>query len=74
MHPPYSPNLAPSDYHLFRTLQNSLNDVNLPNSNSCQNQLDHVFCQQVLEISQERNLLATRKVEEGYRLKWRIHN
>ncbi|KAG5316799.1 SETMR methyltransferase, partial [Acromyrmex insinuator] len=23
MHPPYSPNLAPSDYHLFRSLQNS---------------------------------------------------
>lgn len=25
MHPQYSPDLAPSDYHLFRPLQNSLN-------------------------------------------------
>ena len=25
LHPPYSPDLAPSDYYLLRTLQNSLN-------------------------------------------------
>jgi histone-lysine N-methyltransferase SETMAR len=25
-HPPYSPDLAPSDYHLFRSFQNHLND------------------------------------------------
>ena len=24
-HPPYSPDLAPSDYHLFRSFQNHLN-------------------------------------------------
>lgn len=24
LHPPYSPDFAPSDYHLFRSLQNSL--------------------------------------------------
>ncbi|GFW88940.1 histone-lysine N-methyltransferase SETMAR [Trichonephila clavipes] len=29
MHPPYSPNLAPSDYHLFLTLQNFLSDKEL---------------------------------------------
>ncbi|GFV60891.1 histone-lysine N-methyltransferase SETMAR [Trichonephila clavipes] len=27
MHPPYSPNLAPSDYHLFLALQNFLNHI-----------------------------------------------
>ena len=25
-HPPYSPDLAPSDYHLFHSLQNHVND------------------------------------------------
>jgi histone-lysine N-methyltransferase SETMAR len=25
-HPPYSPDLAPSDYHFFRSLQNHLNN------------------------------------------------
>ncbi|GFW53186.1 histone-lysine N-methyltransferase SETMAR [Trichonephila clavipes] len=29
MHPPYSPNLAPSDYHLFLALQNFLSDKKL---------------------------------------------
>ena len=27
MHPPYNSNIVPSDYHLFRSLQNSLNGV-----------------------------------------------
>jgi len=29
MHPLYSPDIASSDYHLFRSLQNSLNGVKL---------------------------------------------
>jgi len=38
MHPPYSPDLALSDYHLFRSLQNSLNDVKFT-SKACENYL-----------------------------------
>ena len=30
-HPPYSPDLVPSDYFLFRSLQNSLNGKNFNN-------------------------------------------
>ena len=30
-HPPYSPDLAPSDYFLFQSLQNSLNGKNFNN-------------------------------------------
>ena len=33
-HPPNSPNLAPSDYSLFRSLQNSLNGKNFNNDGS----------------------------------------
>ena len=32
-HPPYSPDLAPSDYHLFRSLSNDLRDRKFENEN-----------------------------------------
>jgi len=38
-HPSYSPDLAPSDFHLFRSLQNSLNGKNF---NSLVEIKDHV--------------------------------
>ena len=45
MHPPYSPDIAPSDYHLFRSLQNSLNDVKLASKEACENHLKQFFDQ-----------------------------
>lgn len=42
-HPPYSPDLAPSDYHLFRSLQNSLNGKNFANNEAVKTQLDQFF-------------------------------
>lgn len=45
MHPPYSPDHAPSDYHLFRSLQNSLNGVNLTLKEACENYLSRFFVQ-----------------------------
>ncbi|CAD6996696.1 unnamed protein product [Ceratitis capitata] len=39
-HSPYSPDIAPSDYHLFRSLQNNLNRKNLK---MWKNQLDTFF-------------------------------
>ena len=39
MYPPYSPDLAPSDYHLFRSLKNSLNGVKLASKEACENHL-----------------------------------
>ena len=45
MHPPYSPDLAPSDYHLFRSLQNSLNGTKLASREACENHLSQFFAQ-----------------------------
>ena len=37
-HPPYSPDLAPSDFHLFQSLQNSLNGKSFNSLIEVQNQ------------------------------------
>jgi histone-lysine N-methyltransferase SETMAR len=42
-HPPYSPDLAPSDYHLFRSLSNNLRGVSFNNDAELQNLLDEFF-------------------------------
>jgi hypothetical protein len=42
-HPPYSPDLAPSDYHLFRSLSNNLHGVSFNNDAELQNWLDDFF-------------------------------
>ncbi|GFV99515.1 mariner Mos1 transposase [Trichonephila clavipes] len=43
MHPPYSPELAPSDYHLFPTLKNFLSDKKLVSREDCENRLLEFF-------------------------------
>lgn len=42
-HPPYSPDLAPSDYHLFRSLQNALDGNIFDDETALQAWLDHFF-------------------------------
>jgi hypothetical protein len=42
-HPPYSPDLAPSDYHLFRSLSRNLCGVSFNNDAELQNWLDDFF-------------------------------
>jgi hypothetical protein len=42
-HPPYSPNLAPSDYHLFCSPSNNLLGVSFNNDSELQNCLDDFF-------------------------------
>ncbi|GFW31140.1 histone-lysine N-methyltransferase SETMAR [Trichonephila clavipes] len=39
MHPPYSPDLAPSDHNLFLALQNFLSDKKLGSREDCENRL-----------------------------------
>ncbi|GFT90503.1 histone-lysine N-methyltransferase SETMAR [Trichonephila clavipes] len=43
IHPPYSPDLAQSDYHLSLALQNFLSDKKLGSREDCENRLLDVF-------------------------------
>ncbi|GBP13356.1 Histone-lysine N-methyltransferase SETMAR [Eumeta japonica] len=45
MHPPFSPELAPSDFHLFRSLQISSSNVRLTSKEDSQNYLSQFFDQ-----------------------------
>ena len=42
-HPPYSPDLAPSDYYIFRSLQSYLQGMKMINANGVQRVLDEFF-------------------------------
>ena len=42
-HPPYSPDLTPSDYHLFRSLQNHLNEKTFDSNDAVKNELIQFF-------------------------------
>lgn len=42
-HPPYSPDLAPSDFHLFRSLSNNLQGTSFPNEDALLTWLDDFF-------------------------------
>ena len=41
IHPPYSPDIAPSDVHFFWSLQNSLNGKNFNSLEDCKRYLEH---------------------------------
>ena len=42
-HPPYSPDLAPSDYHLCLSLQNHLNGKTFDSNEAVKNELIQFF-------------------------------
>ena len=42
-HPPYSPDLVPSDYHLFPSLQNHLNGKTFDSNGAVKNELIQFF-------------------------------
>ena len=45
IHPLYSPDVAPSDFHLFRSLQNSLNGKNFHSLEDCKRHPEQFFAQ-----------------------------
>ncbi|CAF1471208.1 unnamed protein product, partial [Adineta ricciae] len=44
-HPPYSPDLAPTDYHLFRSLSNYLSEKKFDDKNDLRTELANFFAQ-----------------------------
>ena len=45
IHPPYSTDIAPLDFHLFQSLQNSLNGKNFNSLGDCKRHLEQFFAQ-----------------------------
>ena len=45
IHPPYLPDIAPSDFHLFWSLQNSLNGKNFNSREDCKRHLERFLAQ-----------------------------
>ncbi|KAF7414495.1 hypothetical protein HZH68_002984 [Vespula germanica] len=52
IHPSYSPDIAPLEYHLFQSLQNFLNGVKLAAKEACENHLIKFLIQKNIEILQ----------------------
>jgi histone-lysine N-methyltransferase SETMAR len=49
-HPPYSPDIAPSDYHLFRSLQNHLNGQEFPNREAVESEISKFFASKTTDF------------------------
>ena len=49
IHLPYSADIAPSDFHLFRSLQNSLNGKNFSSLEDCKRHLEQFFAQKKIK-------------------------
>ncbi len=62
-HPPYSPDLAPSDYHLFRSLQWFLQDKSLETEEDVKSALDDFFASKDIVFLPKRNPLPRSKME-----------
>ena len=49
----YSPGIAPLDFHLFRSLQNSLNGKNFNSREDCKRHLEQFFAQKDKKFSED---------------------
>ena len=55
-HPPYSPDLAPTNFHLFRSLQNSLNGKQFDSKEMVKRFVENFFTEKTPEISSNMEL------------------
>ena len=54
LHPPYSPDLAPSDYYLFQSLQNSLNGKTFNDDEAVKSHLIQFFADEDQKFYERR--------------------
>ena len=66
--PPYSPDIAPLYFHLFRSLQNSLNGKNFSSLEDCKRHLEQFFAQKE-KVLGRWNYEVAWKMAEGSRTK-----
>ncbi len=59
-HPPYSPDLAPSDFHLFRSLRWFLQDKTLETEEEVRRVLDDFFLQKTLIFIKEESIASSK--------------
>ena len=60
-HPPYSPRLASSDYHLFRSLQNHLNEKTFDSNKAVKNELIQFFASKNQTLYESEIMKLTEK-------------
>ncbi|GFU06031.1 histone-lysine N-methyltransferase SETMAR [Trichonephila clavipes] len=56
MHPPYSPDMAPNDYHPFLALQNFQSDKKLGSREDCENRLLEFFANKGQDFYERGNM------------------
>ena len=56
IHPPYSPDIAPLDFHLFRSLQNFLNGKHFNSLEDCKGHLEQIFAQKNKKFWEDGNM------------------
>ncbi|CAK1584519.1 unnamed protein product [Parnassius mnemosyne] len=66
MCPLYSPDLVTSDFHLFRSLPNSLGTVWLTSREDCHNYLLHFFKSKIPRFLLQRDYVTTNKMTTSY--------
>ena len=63
-HAPYSPDLAPSDYHLFRSMEHSLRNMQFANIQHVRKWVGDFVCLQASHVLRYRDPKPMRKMQE----------